>query len=306
MIGFLLALFMAISTSMATSKENSIIMAKSNSFAKKLNHKSIYSFGISTSSGKVYKGPKVESLKNSNLKKFKGNIDKNRKSRKNAKMRTMNKGLENDQVCRIKEVKIDWEPLKSDFILKDGNCFYRAVSYQIYGNQNLHYKIRKNAMQVIKNHKERFNYLLGDFIPDESGQRALKKTLNEPANYTGVDLFTKIHSISGVFAENEDIIGTAVALGCKIRIYYADLGLCYIYTPYNLKESNTIDLYLKRNHYEVWLKNNSQRMDINRSKSEKSKSNSKVSDNMIIKNIRQIISAFLIFLLLKRNTTLPK
>ena len=47
-----------------------------------------------------------------------------------------------------------------DVILGDGNCFFRAISKELFGKQCFHYNMRTNLMEFIQNHPNMFEPLV--------------------------------------------------------------------------------------------------------------------------------------------------
>ena len=49
---------------------------------------------------------------------------------------------------------------KIKHIIGDGNCFFRALSYFLYGTQDHHLKVRNDIVQFISNHRTHFSALV--------------------------------------------------------------------------------------------------------------------------------------------------
>ena len=53
--------------------------------------------------------------------------------------------------------------LHRNYIVGDGNCLFRAISYSLYGHQNYHQQLRQLAVQTLRANIDEFaDYFLND------------------------------------------------------------------------------------------------------------------------------------------------
>ena len=56
--------------------------------------------------------------------------------------------------------------LKTNSILGDDNCFYRSVSYALYGEQTFHEELRQDTIAYMANNFEKFQVYHGEYMSD--------------------------------------------------------------------------------------------------------------------------------------------
>ena len=56
--------------------------------------------------------------------------------------------------------------LKTKSTLGDGNCFYRSVSYALYGEQTFHEELRQDTIAYMANNFEKFQVYHGEYMSD--------------------------------------------------------------------------------------------------------------------------------------------
>ena len=68
---------------------------------------------------------------------------------------------------------INKNELKLLEIVGDGNCFYRCISYFIFGNQDYYAEIKNEIIKWIDNNREAFNEFFGDDVQNKKTKEEL-------------------------------------------------------------------------------------------------------------------------------------
>ena len=125
-------------------------------------------------------------------------------------------------------------PEFSDFINKDGNCFFRAISHLLYGSQDGHIAIRQNAVQVLKTNHDIFLPL--------TEAKDINKIISKQSRL-------------GQFAEREAIQATADSIGRDIILYHSrERGYYEFTSEKDSSPQSPLYLYFDESfhHYEVY------------------------------------------------------
>ncbi len=77
---------------------------------------------------------------------------------------TMKEYLIELQQSRTLELELDEHSKKMHDVKRDGNCFFRAVSHQLYGTEDQHGQIRSDGIDYIKKFKNKFQEFLEEDI----------------------------------------------------------------------------------------------------------------------------------------------
>lgn len=84
-------------------------------------------------------------------------------------------------------------------VANDGNCFFRAVSDQLYGSEDYHNKLRQRACDYLENHKLQYQH----FVDDEQS----------------FDEYVQDMRNDAVWADNVELQAISMACGVNIRIH---------------------------------------------------------------------------------------
>ncbi|KAK1269771.1 hypothetical protein QJS04_geneDACA006383 [Acorus gramineus] len=71
--------------------------------------------------------------------------------------------------------QLDALGLKIIKVTADGNCFFRALAYQLEGNEEEHLKYRHMVVQYILNHQEEFEPFIEDEVPFDEYCQSMEK-----------------------------------------------------------------------------------------------------------------------------------
>ncbi|KAK1292103.1 hypothetical protein QJS10_CPB17g02360 [Acorus calamus] len=71
--------------------------------------------------------------------------------------------------------QLDALGLKIIKVTADGNCFFRALAYQLEGNEEEHLKYRHMVVQYILNHREEFEPFIEDDVPFDEYCQSMEK-----------------------------------------------------------------------------------------------------------------------------------
>ena len=110
-------------------------------------------------------------------------------------------------------------------IQKDGNCFYRSISHQLYNTQDKHKYIRECSIRFIKENRQDFEHFLTEDF----------------------EVYLKRQARQGKWADHVAIIPTARCLDLKIQVF-ENLMLSNTINESGLVEVNL--LYKNRVHYD--------------------------------------------------------
>jgi hypothetical protein len=127
-----------------------------------------------------------------------------------------------DQLAAIGSEKIN--------VPGDGNCFFRAISHQLYRRQNDHLKIRTKAVEYLKSNMNHF----APFI--DKGE-----------NLTVQDKYIKQMGQDGIYADHLAILATAIIIDKNIIVH--EIGR----KPLRIPGSDCFD-----NQLHVWYNSNSE------------------------------------------------
>ena len=93
------------------------------------------------------------------------------------------------------------QPLETEKIIGDGNCFFRAVSKEITGSQSLHTKIREAIIEVF--HDEKRKEHLRRYCGTDTNDYLIKTKMAQ----------------NGIWATDVEIMATAMLLNTTINVY---------------------------------------------------------------------------------------
>lgn len=111
----------------------------------------------------------------------------------------------------------------------DGNCFFRAISHQLYGHEDSHAELRLQCIAHIEAERDYY----ANFVEGESFENYIKR-MRKP----------------GSWADNIEINALAELLEARIEIYVVDSKPIVIY-GHHAKPERIIRLFYKnRNHYD--------------------------------------------------------
>lgn len=114
-------------------------------------------------------------------------------------------------------------------VSNDGNCFFRAVSDQLYGSEDYHMKLRERACDYLMAHKEHYRF----FVDDEQ---------------TFDDYVAEMRT-DGVWADNLELQAISMACNVNIRVHQSGKP-SYDIRNHTAKDANVIHLsYHFGEHY---------------------------------------------------------
>lgn len=116
-------------------------------------------------------------------------------------------------------------------ILGDGNCFFRAISYQIHKHEDSHFELRVQSMNYIRMNKTEFE----DFLNTE---------------YNNIDEYINRMSKLNTYADNLVIRATAIIIKRNIVIHRARDIPSLISTEQNTNEQVHIVYHRHSRHYD--------------------------------------------------------
>jgi hypothetical protein len=138
----------------------------------------------------------------------------------------------------------------STFIRGDGNCGFRAIAYYVWGDQEGHEQVRRDACQIIASNYPSFRYIPGGLMSSINRQN---QEINDYLTYkwevaagaTDVDRY----------CDQALIQAAAIHYGRRINVYdLADNGSAYLseFVPTNAQEGHLpFSIVHYRNHFEV-------------------------------------------------------
>ena len=137
-------------------------------------------------------------------------------------------------------------------ITRDGNCYYRCLSYYFRGTEKYHLEFRKLISELFENNLERFINSYPD--PDIIGE---KEPQNEEETMEYLNKYVNYMKQSGVYAGDQEIALTAYYLGININVLILDTfgykSLYYYESVIPTDEVINI-LYENGNHYQLLFK----------------------------------------------------
>ena len=150
------------------------------------------------------------------------------------------------------DAKIPQGKIVSHFIIGDGNCGFRSISYCLFEDQELHYSIRTAACNAIKGNAT-------SFINKVEGLNSTGT--NDTANQTVLEYLadkTKVSEHAGQierWCDQNLLEGTALAYSTQIRIYtqYNGENVLLVLDPMNVTAGKSIAIVQNGGHYEVLL-----------------------------------------------------
>lgn len=98
----------------------------------------------------------------------------------------------------------------------DGNCCFRALSDQLFGNENEHLDIRQRTCQYMRQHRDEFQPFIAALADQEEvGKKAseAKKTNKKSDSF---DTYMKALEMQGTYADNASLVAFA-------RLYQSDI-----------------------------------------------------------------------------------
>lgn len=150
------------------------------------------------------------------------------------------------------DAKIPQGKIVSHFIIGDGNCGFRSISYCLFEDQELHYSIRTAACNAIKGNAT-------SFINKVEGLNSTGT--NDTANQTVLEYLadkTKVSEHAGQierWCDQNLLEGAALAYSTQIRIYtqYNGENVLLVLDPMNVAAGKSIAIVQNGGHYEVLL-----------------------------------------------------
>ena len=146
-------------------------------------------------------------------------------------------------------------------IAKDGNCFYRTISYYYRNRQEEYREFREIISSYILNNPDEYIFAVTDqdIKADDNMDELIK--IQKKREY--IIEYAKKASVDGEWAGNIEIATVYTLFNCNINMYTInELGYT-IYHKYNSEEENlkqekdTIEiLYINENHFNLLIPNN--------------------------------------------------
>ena len=146
-------------------------------------------------------------------------------------------------------------------IAKDGNCFYRTISYYYRNRQEEYREFREIISSYILNNPDEYIFAVTDqdMKADDNMDELIK--IQKKREY--IIEYAKKASVDGEWAGNIEIATVCTLFNCNINMYTInELGYT-IYHKYNSEEENlrqekdTIEiLYINENHFNLLIPNN--------------------------------------------------
>ena len=115
----------------------------------------------------------------------------------------------------VKSLHDAWMGL--DSIVGDGNCFYRAISKELFGTQEYHHIIRFHCVSFLQEHVDAHMALIAD---DMATQRLLPKS--GVLSRQDVDAYVQNQYDDKLWAYSANCYAVAGMLGCEIRVLKLD------------------------------------------------------------------------------------
>lgn len=114
----------------------------------------------------------------------------------------------------------------------DGNCFFRAVSWAIYGNEDQHAELREQAVKFMVGHRERFEEFLTDASYEDFIKRARDPTVDADEHHIQACSYALNRPIEVYGGEEVEPTHVArpelILMGIDpIRVYYTAEGRDY-------------------------------------------------------------------------------
>ena len=168
------------------------------------------------------------------------------------------KKAKNDNINNNKNL-VDFDHFIIKQITKDGNCFYRTLSYYYRETENDHKEFRELIVKYIEKNPQEYYF----FISDEDigvGDNIDEHIKNDMKNQFIIN-YAKNASTDGEWAGDIEIATACTLLNCNILMYTLDSNGYSIYnnfSPDNNNENigNTINiLYINNNHFNLLLPN---------------------------------------------------
>lgn len=126
----------------------------------------------------------------------------------------------------------------------DGNCLFRAVALQVYGDSSMHDRIRQQCLDFMARDPEHF----APFVVDETGSdEATTET-----NRTAFSLYIRRKRQSGVHGNNPEIQAMSELFNRPVEVYTPDRGsqpLNIFQTGYTTTDTPIRLSYHDGNHY---------------------------------------------------------
>ena len=144
-------------------------------------------------------------------------------------------------------------------ITKDGNYYYRCLSYYYRGTEDYHLEFRKLISEIFENNLEKFIESYPD--PDIIGE---KEPQNEEETIEYLKKYVNYMKKSGVYAGDQEIALTAYYFGININVLILDaMGYKSLYYYESVIPTNEVIniLYKNGNHYQILFKRNNKNLD---------------------------------------------
>ena len=142
------------------------------------------------------------------------------------------------QNCTMVQTFLKQQERRIENVLGDGNCLFRAISFAVYHNQDMHTKVRIDISEIIRNNKQKFK-------PFITGSQS-------------IDARVSNMSKSGIWGTQVELIAAATLY--NIPVYVASRstdGLSYHWRKYTpIAVDNVVIIETDKTHIELVHLNN--------------------------------------------------
>lgn len=203
-------------------------------------------------------------------------------NKENVNIRDELNSINNDQIRNTKIIPVSNYIIKN--IDKDGNCFYRTISYYYRNSQEDYKEFREIISSYILNNPDEYIFAVTDedIKVDDNIDEIIK--IQKKRDY--IIEYAKKAAIDGEWAGNIEIATVCTLFNCNINMYTINALGYTVYHKYNSendnlnKEKDTIEiLYINDNHFNLLIPNN------NKGKY----SNNVIQQNINMKDLNKII-----------------
>jgi OTU domain-containing protein 3 len=146
-------------------------------------------------------------------------------------------------------------------ITGDGNCCFRALSDQMFGNEGQHFDFRKRVCQYIRQNRDEFEPFVAALIDDEDDDNdasnnnagaKVKKFLSNNKKLDAFEKYIKNLEQAGTYADNGCLVAFARLYQVNINIHQLNMPIwtisCQDTTAINQKKTASINQALRELH----------------------------------------------------------
>lgn len=159
---------------------------------------------------------------------------------------TGSSGQQQPAMIRINHMSYQRIPM-----MDDGNCFFRAIAFWVYGNQNQHMDVRQLIVKHISNNWDRYRVFI---VGDDSYHNRIRSLYD----------YIECMEHDGTFGGSQECVATSELFNVKLVIYTVEnLKVPQVYGP---AYDNTFTLLFSgshdNGHFDVIIQNDHVALDI--------------------------------------------